>query len=317
MISPPLPKNELQRLQTLYSLHVLDTRAEERFDRITRIAQNLFHVPVALVSLIDKDREWFKSRYGLQCQETPRAISFGAHTILQKELMIVPDTLQDDRFIDNPLVLGEPKIRFYLGCPLQINGQFNIGTLCLINHTSHQLNQLEMIDLDVLKELAAAVSQEFITNDLATIDALTKISNRQGLLLLGKQIIKLCNQHDKSLLLLFFDLNKLKSINKFYGHDQGDKILTRFAQFLLANFRHSDAVARLEADKFCVLCPGMHEENLQSVQKRLQNKLALMQTEPPISFTMGSIRYNCRKHFALSALVEEAEQKIYANKLHH
>ncbi|WP_058534959.1 sensor domain-containing diguanylate cyclase [Legionella saoudiensis] len=317
MINTEKPKNELQRLQSLYNLQILDTMAEERFDRITRIAQGLFKVPIALVSLIDKDREWFKSKYGLHVQETPRPISFGAHTILQEEIMIVNDAQQDLRFKDNPLVTGEPNIRFYLGCPLQIEGQFNIGTLCLMNNIVPQLNTLGHIDLNIVKELAAAVSKEFITNRYATTDSLTEISNRQGLLDIGKQILKLCNRYDKGLMLLYFDIIQLKSINREFGYDEGDNILKAFAQFLISNFRHSGAVARIEGDKFCVLCPGMLEENIPGVLKRLQSKLALLKTEHPINFAMGHIQYNRLKHFSLASILEEAEQKIYEKKMFH
>ncbi|CAM4433576.1 MAG: hypothetical protein LEGION0403_FIIPPAGN_01122 [Legionella sp.] len=317
MINAETPKNELQRLQSLYDLQILDTMAEERFDRITRIAQGLFKVPIALISLIDKDREWFKSKYGLHVQEIPRPISFGAHTILQEEVMIVNDTQQDIRFKDNPLVIGEPKIRFYLGCPLQIDGQFNIGTLCLMNDHPPQLNSLEHIDLNIMKELAKTVSKEFITNRYATMDALTEISNRQGLLTIGRQIMKLCTRYDKGLMLLYFDVTQLKSINKEFGYDEGDKILKTFAQLLLSNFRNSDAIARLEGDKFGVLCPGMREGNISGVLKRLQNKLAALNPEHPINFTMGHIQYNRLKHFALTAIIEEAEKKIYETKMYH
>ncbi|MFJ1267427.1 diguanylate cyclase domain-containing protein [Legionella lytica] len=317
MINAETPKNELLRLQSLYNLQILDTMAEERFDRITRIAQGLFKVPIALVSLIDKDREWFKSKYGLHVQQTPRSISFGAHTILQEEVMIVNDAQQDIRFKDNPLVIGEPKIRFYLGCPLQIDGQFNIGTLCLMNDIVPQLNGLGHIDLNIVKELATAVSKEFITNRYATTDSLTEISNRQGLLTIGRQILKLCTRYDKSLMLLYFDITELKSINKEFGYDEGDKVLKTFAQFLLSNFRHSDAIARLEGDKFCVLCPGMQEENISGVLKRLQNKFTTLKYEHPVNFTMGHIQYNRLKHFALAAILEEAEKKIYETKMYH
>lgn len=115
MLEPPIPPDEQQRLAVLRSLHILDTPPEERFDRITRTAQRLFNVPIALISLIDAHRQWFKSCQGLPVSETPRGISFCGHAILADTPLIIPDALLDPRFADNPLVTGEPRIRFYAG----------------------------------------------------------------------------------------------------------------------------------------------------------------------------------------------------------
>jgi PAS domain S-box-containing protein len=152
--APAQPINEAERLQALQELGLLDTAPEERFDRITRLAQRLFDVPIALVSLIDKDRQWFKSRQGLDATETPREVSFCGHAILDKDIFQVPDAHADPRFADNPLVTGAPKVRFYAGAPLSIDPQLRIGTLCLIDHEKRELNASEMA---TLRDLAALV----------------------------------------------------------------------------------------------------------------------------------------------------------------
>ena len=133
MQSPDFPPDEAFRLRTLTSLSILDTPAEERFDRLTRLAQRLFNVPIALVSLIDSNRQWFKSCQGLDVRETPRDVSFCAHAILGNDLLVVPDAAADARFADNPLVTGEPFIRFYAGCPLKAPNGSLLGTLCVID----------------------------------------------------------------------------------------------------------------------------------------------------------------------------------------
>jgi len=120
MIKPEVPKNEVERLYALRTLKILDSSHEERFDRITRMAKRMFNVSISLVSIIDEDRQWFKSTQGLELSETPRDISFCAHAINQDNLFIVPDASKDKRFFDNPLVTGGLKIRFYAGCPLKI-----------------------------------------------------------------------------------------------------------------------------------------------------------------------------------------------------
>ncbi len=130
MQTPDIPDYEPERLAALQRLNLLDTESESRFDRITRLAQRLFQVPIALVSLVDSDRQWFKSKQGLDACETGRDISFCGHAILGSGIFEIPDATQDTRFADNPLVTGAPDIRFYAGAPLQSADGFNIGTLC-------------------------------------------------------------------------------------------------------------------------------------------------------------------------------------------
>ena len=142
MKTPEIPPNELARLQTLRSFDILDTPQEERFDRLTRMARRLFDAPIALVSLVDKDRQWFKSRIGLPVSETPRDISFCGHSILGEEVFIIPDASSDERFQDNPLVIDKPNIRFYAGCPLRALNGTQMGTLCIIDDKPRDLAKL-------------------------------------------------------------------------------------------------------------------------------------------------------------------------------
>ena len=154
----PLPADEGQRLDALQRLQILDTPPEERFDRYTRIAAELFDVPIALVSLIDRDRQWFKSRHGIDAVETPRETAFCAHAILDRTVLQVPDALQDPRFADNPLVAGPPRVRFYAGAPLAARDGSLVGTLCLIDQRARQLDEQQ---LGLLRDLAALVEAEF------------------------------------------------------------------------------------------------------------------------------------------------------------
>ena len=151
---PPRPANEPDRLQALRQLLILDTPPEERFDRLTAFAAQEFDVPTALLSLIDNDRQWFKSRVGMDQCETSRGISFCGHAILQDDIMVVPDVNQDERFIDNPLVTGEPHIQFYAGAPLKLPGGQNVGTLCLIDNKPRTLDDIDLAILGSLRDLA-------------------------------------------------------------------------------------------------------------------------------------------------------------------
>lgn len=153
----PLPEGEAKRLHALQSLHVLDTAPEERFDRFTRIAAGLFDVPIALVSLVDKDRQWFKSRHGIDATETPRDQALCAHAILNRAILQIPDALQDARFADNPLVTGPPRVRFYAGAPLAAADGSLVGTLCLIDQRARLLDERQ---LGLLHDLAALVEAE-------------------------------------------------------------------------------------------------------------------------------------------------------------
>lgn len=157
MHKPALPPNEAERLAALHALKILDTPPEERFDRITRIAQRLFDVPIALVSLVDANRQWFKSRQGLEASETPRDISFCGHAILGDDVFVVPDTQQDLRFCDNPMVTGEPKIVFYAGCPLTALDGSKLGTLCIKDRRPRQMSPAE---IELIRDLAAMVEDE-------------------------------------------------------------------------------------------------------------------------------------------------------------
>jgi GAF domain-containing protein len=157
-IRAPIPRDEPARLTSLRALNLLDTEPEERFDRITRLAIALFNVPMATITLVDEGQQWFKSCQGTAGREDPRDASFCAHVVYNREPMIVVDTLNDERFADNPLVLGGPRIRFYAGYPLTLDDGSCIGTLCLLDTRPHTLKQ---IDFEQLRDLALIVMEQF------------------------------------------------------------------------------------------------------------------------------------------------------------
>ena len=157
MTTYPIPPNENERLNVLHALNLLDTPPEEVFDRITRLVARVLDVPIALVSLVDTDRQWFKSRVGLDATETPRELAFCAHAIVQTSPMIVPDATLDERFADNALVTSNPNIRFYAGVPLRSVSGLSIGTLCAIDSKPRKLNADE---INILIDLAAVISKE-------------------------------------------------------------------------------------------------------------------------------------------------------------
>ncbi|MFZ6819802.1 ATP-binding protein [Undibacterium sp. Ji22W] len=178
MESPIIPQNETIRLQALREFDILDTLPEERFDRLTRLAQSIFDTEIALVSLIDTNRQWFKSRQGLDACETDRDISFCGHAILEHDIFHIPNALLDVRFADNPLVTGPPHIRFYAGAPLRPDGKNSIGTLCIIDS---QPRTLSIKERRILRDLADCVEQEILQSQQSqqhhALLSLTRISS--------------------------------------------------------------------------------------------------------------------------------------------
>jgi PAS domain S-box-containing protein len=161
--SAPLPPDEARRHAVLLDLNLLDTPPQASFDRITRMATHLFKVPIALVSLVDTDRQWFKSRVGVALTETPRSVSFCAHAILQDDVMVVRDARADARFADNPLVRGETAARFYAGSPIDVRDGMRIGTLCIIDSVPREFSDA---DRAMLRDLAGMVAGEIATIEL-------------------------------------------------------------------------------------------------------------------------------------------------------
>jgi ribonuclease BN (tRNA processing enzyme)/DNA-binding response OmpR family regulator len=151
-----VPDDESKRLLALYSLNLLDTAPEPRFDRITDLARKIFDVPVSLISLVDENRQWFKSCIGIDSAESPRETSFCAHVVYSRKPMVVSDTLDDDRFAENPLVTGTPRVRFYAGAPLILSDGDCIGSLCLIDTRPRDLDEGQISVLEGLRDLVVA-----------------------------------------------------------------------------------------------------------------------------------------------------------------
>lgn len=162
MKSPLVPADEAERLAALRDLLILDTSPEERFDGLTRFCQSRFGVKTVLVSLVDENRQWFKSACGLDVSETPRAVSFCGHAILAREPFVIPDARFDERFADNPLVTGPPHIRFYAGVPLVLSSGFAVGTLCLIDPGPRSFQDEDLRDL---ADVARTVVRELERSD--------------------------------------------------------------------------------------------------------------------------------------------------------
>lgn len=156
MIPAPIPENEVARLEALRRYQILDTRSDPAFDDLAALASYVCGTPIALVSLVDSDRQWIKARVGLDVSETPRDVSFCAHTILANDTMVVEDALADNRFADNPLVTSDPKIRFYAGAKLTTSDGYALGSLCVIDRVPRQLTSAQKEALQALSRQVVA-----------------------------------------------------------------------------------------------------------------------------------------------------------------
>ncbi len=305
---PETPDDERLRLAKLRSLQLLDTAQDDpRFDRLTRLAKRVFQVPIAMVSLVDEHRQWFKSCVGLDVSETPRTVSFCGHAILGSDVFIVEDALADERFADNPLVQGDPHIRFYAGCPLILDNR-RLGTLCLADHSPRSLDQDQ---IDNLRDLAAIVEQELLATLLATKDELTGLENRRGFQALAQQSLQLCTRQAIPVSLLYLDLDDFKTINDLHGHQEGDRVLINFGDLLRHVCRDSDIVARLGGDEFVVLLINSTREQSETVIQRIKDSLARSSgpagQDVAIDFSYGITSYQPERHETIAELLADAD----------
>lgn len=315
MKPPEIPQNEAERLHALRALQILDSSHEERFDRVTRLAKRLFGVPISLVSLIDEDRQWFKSSEGLDVTETSREISFCGHAINQTGLFIVPNVLNDERFYDNPLVTDAPHIRFYAGYVLKLRKGINIGTLCLIDSKPRDMDEE---DRQLLQDLGEMIEQEIKSIQLATLDELTMISNRRGFMTLVDHSLKVCRRNKLPISIALFDLNKFKTINDTYGHHEGDFVLVSFAEVMLESFRDCDVIARLGGDEFVVMLLDSDADRIGAVLQRFRiavsNKNEKFEKPYRIEYSVGVAHFQHDTDESIEKMIQAADSAMFVDK---
>jgi len=302
-----LPKNEVERLRILQELKVLDSILEERFERITRMVCHTLNVPIAAISLVDHDRQWFKSIQGLTVSETPRSSAFCAHTILDDKTLVVSDAQQDRRFVDNPLVTNEPNIRFYAGSPLTMQtgsplamqDGIHVGSLCAIDN---QPRTLEPDQIAFLEDLAQMVCTELqttslskanqqLTSDLkqaeraALIDPLSRLWNRAG----GEKLLsrqwRTATRKSIPITVAMLDIDHFKKVNDTFGHDVGDDVIRHVARNILSNIRPEDTICRWGGDEFMVVFSEHNVDEIPSALERIRRGIS----SQPIPTTAGPL----------------------------
>ncbi|HEU4740597.1 MAG TPA: sensor domain-containing diguanylate cyclase [Meiothermus sp.] len=328
----PLPANEEARLAKLHEYQILDTLPEQGYDDITYLASQICKTPVSLITLVDHDRQWFKSRVGLGLAETSRDFSFCAHAILQSGVMIVPDALQDQRFADNPLVTGDPHIRFYAGAPLIAPSGEALGTLCVIDRQPRQLGEEEQKALAALAsqvmaqlELRRAVHerqryQELLEEANARLklqadhDELTGLCNRRVLMARFKEEFHRALRYDQPLSLLMLDVDQFKAYNDTFGHPAGDEVLRQIAHLVKMMLRAGDIPARYGGEEFAVVLPNTSAQGAMALAERLRQTVAHVSWPlRPVTVSVGVASQTAAAEDPLT-LIAAADQALYEAK---
>jgi diguanylate cyclase (GGDEF)-like protein len=293
----PLPANEARRLTALQSYDVLDTVCDTALDEIAALAARLIGAPIALVTLLDGQRQWFKARVGLEAAETPRDQAFCGYAILGDQMLVVPDATNDRRFADNPLVTGAPDIRFYAGVPL-INPQgFALGTLCVIDRAPRELTAEQRETLTSLaRSVMTTLELHRAMKDmraLALSDTLTGLANRAALTDMAERAIARQRRHGEPFALLLVDLDGFKSLNDTCGHAAGDRALIEVARTLSVVARREDMAARIGGDEFALLLVACNAADLSTTADRIRVavELSMRQRGWSVTASVGGVHF--------------------------
>lgn len=327
--------SEQQRLAALRRYHILDTPSESSFDDLARLAAYVCDTPAAVINFIDEQRQWFKSEVGLGVRETPLDISICAHAIRQEGLFMVPDTREDPRFAGNPLVTGEPYLRFYAGALLTTPEGLPLGTLCVLDYRPRTLSGQQQALLAALArqvmrllELGRANRQQAeMLNDLdqtreklavlAATDPLTGLANRRAFSALLKQHHHRLTSRPEPASLLMIDIDYFKQLNDDYGHQVGDDALIHFARIARKVFRATDTIGRWGGEEFLVLLPNTDADRALVVAERLRSTLAgtpvhTPEPQPTMTVSIGLVELNTTR--SLSATLKRLDDTLYQAK---
>jgi diguanylate cyclase (GGDEF)-like protein len=242
--------DEEGRIAALERYEILDTPPEVPFEKITSLVQSVLQVAICAVSLVDGERQWFKSIQGLDARETPRSISFCTHTIKTDETLVVADALEDPRFAENPLVLGEPYIRSYAGVPLQTPDGYNVGALCAIDVSPRDFSSAQ---LNILRSFASLVVDELELRRISERDHLTHALTRRGFIEQMKKEIARYHRHGRPSVFVMMDIDHFKSVNDRFGHLAGDEVLKAVSAICREHIRANDVFGRLGGEEFGIL----------------------------------------------------------------
>lgn len=333
LLSKTIASTATLKIANIHSLDLFYTPLEERFERLTRLARRALHVPVAAISLLNEDKQWFKSAAGWGISELPRDEAICKQTVEANQILVIGDTLQDPRVATLPIVASGPRFRAYAGHPLTDEHGNCIGTFCVFDLKPREFGAA---DRQTLIDIAALAQRELLSDQLtnahaaltsklgmarreALMDPLTHLWNRRGASVLLKGTFASADQRGTPLALALLDLDNFKRINDNHGHQTGDEVLRRVASRLLSAVRGDDAICRLGGDEFLVLMADTDANIASRVAERIRR--IITDTAIPtrdgtmtVSVSVGCIVRQARDPTAVEALLERADQALMQSK---
>jgi diguanylate cyclase (GGDEF)-like protein len=306
----PIPLDEQARLESLHELWLLDTEPEERFDRITRMAQRLFGAPIVVFALVDSERVWFKSRAGLETTEVHRGDAFCAHAILTDGIIQVEDASEDTRFRGSPLVKGGSAVCFYAGAPIKSVDRRRVGVLAIMDTKPRVLDP---DDLRTLADLARSIEGELAATHVSAVDEVTGMLNMRGFHQFAEKLLKISARSGTPLSLLYAEALNIDQIGTPRGREE---ILKQVAEVIDHTFRQSDVLARIGPSLFCALLPENTEHAGETAGARLQAAVRAWNLEPDAPYKLdllvSSARFDPTNPTSLDHLMLRAEGSLAA-----
>lgn len=332
-LSRTIASTETLKLAEIHTLDVFYTPLEERFERITRLARRALKVPVAGVSLLSHEKQWFKSIAGWTVDELPLEKSLCTVTVQSGELVVVSDTQADPRYADHPLVRGQPRFRFYVGYPLIDKNNVTVGTFCAMDIRPRKISSE---DLQSIRDLGTLAQCELLSEHLADaqaaltaklgaarreamIDPLTRLWNRRGATVLLRAALKQADHQHTELALGLLDLDKFKHINDTYGHQVGDEVLRKVARVLVGCMRGEDMICRPAGDEFLMIMTNTDRSQAARIVERVRRSVseAPVQTRQglmPVTVSAGYAIREAGDNASAENLFERADEALLKSK---
>lgn len=267
----PRLTDEAGRQAALDRYEIVDTPPEDAFDRITDLVRTVLRVPMSTVTLIDRDRQWFKARAGVAASETPRSIAFCNRAIQTHEPLVIPDARLHPDFRESPLVQGEPGVVAYAGVPLRSPDGYNVGTLCAIDVERRDFSAEQ---IEVLGKLAAIVIDELELRRIAGSDALTGLLSRRALLSAIDELVRGKGREGTVGSLLLLDIDHFKAINDQFGHPAGDEVLRAVARTCGDVVGDGGPMGRIGGEEFALLLPSVEADEAMRLADRLRGAIS-------------------------------------------
>lgn len=332
-LSRTLASTATMKLAKLHSLDPFYTPLEERFERITRLAQRSLSVPIAAITIVQGNRQWFKSVAGWQISELPMSNSLCGEVLKAGKPVIVKNALEDLDLMNNPLVLRKPKFRFYAGYPIKDSDGKTIGTFCVMDLKPRkpdtnfgaaladlgEMAQRELFSVELSNAQSALVAKLGEARRQAMFDPLTRLWNRRGGLDLLEKALEDALKHDHKLGLCLADIDNFKRVNDEHGHQVGDQVLSRVARTIVGSVRPQDLVCRYGGEEFLVILHDVDEKACVEIAERVCDGIRSLPVRTrtatvQVTLSIGVAIRNRGDGITTHGLIEKADQALYSSK---